>query len=81
MKVQKRDEIELVTKLVGISYDYFYIKISLKFPLKIFATPCFFTDHLKHKTVNKTTCRAPSANPCHLCAHYLKNYLTPMIIF
>ena len=29
---------------------------------KIFATQCFFTDHLNQKTKNKTTCRTPSAN-------------------
>ena len=28
----------------------------------------FFTDHLKQKTVNKTTCRTPKANPRQLCA-------------
>ena len=52
MKGQKKDESELVTKLVGIIVT-----------IKIFATQCFFTDHLKHKTVNKTTCRTPSASP------------------
>ena len=26
-------------------------------------TQCFFTDHLNYKTVNKKTCRTPSANP------------------
>ena len=30
---------------------------------KTFATQWFFTDPLNHKTVNKTICRAPSANP------------------
>ena len=43
------------------SYDCFQIKIFLKFLVK--SLQCFFTDHLKHKTVNKTTCRIPSANP------------------
>ena len=33
---------------------------------KTFATQCFLTDHLKHKTVNKTTCRMPLANPHQL---------------
>ena len=27
------------------------------------ATPCSFTDQLKHKIVNKTTCRMSTANP------------------
>ena len=35
-------------------------------PYKIFATQWFFTDHLKLKTVNKTTCRTPSASPPQL---------------
>ena len=43
--------------------------MSLKFLVKSLATQCFFTDHLKHKTVNKTTCRTPSVNPRKLCAH------------
>ena len=31
---------------------------------------CHFTEHLKHKTVTKTTCKAPSANAREkLCAH------------
>ena len=29
-------------------------------------TQHFFTDHLNHKTVNKTTCWTPSGNPCQL---------------
>ena len=28
-----------------------------------------FTDHLKHKIVNKEACRMPSANPRQQCAH------------
>ena len=38
-------------------------------------------DYLKQKVVNKTTCRAPLANPRILCAHYLENLWTGMIIF
>ena len=30
----------------------------------------FFTDHLKHKTVNKITCEKSSVNPRLLCALY-----------
>ena len=41
----------------------------------------FFTDHLKHKTVNKTTYRMPSANRRQICTHWLKSFPTPMIIF
>ena len=44
-------------------------------------TQCFFTDHLNHKTVNKTTFRTPLANLHLLCAHWLKNFPTLMIIF
>ena len=33
---------------------------------KNFATQCFFSDHLKHEIVNKTTCRVPSRNPRQL---------------
>ena len=36
---------------------------------KTFASQCFFTDHWNHKTVNKKTCRKPSANPRQLWAH------------
>ena len=37
--------------------------------LKFFGIKRFFTDHLRHKTVNKTTCRGPAANPWQLCAN------------
>ena len=30
---------------------------------EIFGTQCFFTNHLRHKSVNKTTCSTPSPNP------------------
>ena len=35
------------------------MKISLK---ELVKSQVFFTDHLKHKTMNKTTCRMPSAD-------------------
>ena len=47
---------------------------------KTFAKQCFFNDHFNHKTVNKTTCRMISANPCQLCEHSLKSFWT-IIIF
>ena len=50
-------------------------------PSKIFATQCFFTDHLKYKTVNKTTFRTPSANPRQICPRQLKSFPAAMIIF
>ena len=33
---------------------------------------CFFTDHLKHKTVNETTCIILSTNTRHLQARQLE---------
>ena len=36
---------------------------------KIFASQCFLSDHLNKKTVNKTTCRMPSANSRELWVH------------
>ena len=55
--------------------------MSLSVTSKIFATQCFLTDHLKHKIVNKTTCRMSSANPLQLYKHirepfnYYDNFL------
>ena len=46
------------------SYDYFHVKIS-QIASNTFATQGFVTDHLNHKTVNKTS----SANPRQLHAH------------
>ena len=63
MKGQKREENKLVTKFVGIIVKLFSYENFSQIHCKIFAVQCFFTDHLKHKTVNKTTCRTPSANP------------------
>ena len=45
------------------SWNHLYIKLSLKLLVIFFLRSFFFTDHLKHKTVNKTTCRMPSAVP------------------
>ena len=41
----------------------------------------FFIDHSRHKTVNETTCRTPSANACQLCSYELKSFPTAMTIF
>ena len=60
MRGQKSDEGEFVTKLVGIKLDV-HIKIS-QIPCKIFVAHIFFTDHLKLKAANKTSCGTPSAN-------------------
>ena len=58
------------------SYDYFHVKIS-QIASNTFATQGFVTDHLNHKTVNKTS----SANPRQLYAHQLKRFGTVAIIF
>ena len=61
--------IEFITKLAEIIVITILIKfnktmsLSNTVPSKILATRCFFTNQLKHKTVNQTTCRMPSANP------------------
>ena len=47
--------------------------MSFKF-LVNFATQCFFTHHLRHNSVNKTSCITPSANPRQLSAHWLKSF-------
>ena len=68
MKVQIRDKSEFVAKFVGIIVAIFSCKNISQIPCKIFTTQCFCTDRLKHKTVNKTTCRTPSGNPRQPCA-------------
>ena len=65
---------------MNYSYDYFHLKIS-QIASKAFATECFFTDHMNHRTINKTTCRTPSANPRQPWAHELKSFQTVAIIF
>ena len=42
---------------------------------------CLFTDPLNQKTVNKTICRTPSANPCQLWAHLLESFPVLAIVF
>ena len=66
MKGQKSDKSEFVTKLVGIIVTIIF---SLKTVCKTFPKQYFFSDHLKHKTLNKTTYRTPTANPRLLCTH------------
>ena len=76
MKGQKRDQNKLVTNFVAIIVTIVSYKNASQSPCKIFATQCFFTDHLKHKTVNKTTFSTLSANPRQLCAHELMSFPT-----
>ena len=66
VRKNKEDKSEFVTKSVGIIVRLFSSKNFSQIPSKTFATQCFFTDHLNHKTVNKTTCRTSPANPCQL---------------
>ena len=58
----KGDKNEFETKFLGISYNYFHVKISLTLQVKPLLHSVFFTDRLNHKTVNKTNRR-------QLCAH------------
>ena len=69
MKGQKRNESKIVAKFVGMIVMIILYKNLSQIPYKIFATQCSFTDHLKHKTVNKTTRKTPSENPRQLCRH------------
>ena len=78
-KEQKEDKSEFVTKSVGTLVTIISCKNISK--IETFATQLFFTDHLNRKTVNKTTCRTPSANPCQLWVHLLKSVRTVAIIF
>ena len=48
---------------------------------KIFVTQYFFTDHLKHKTVNQTTRRTPSANPHQLCTKLVEELSNCYVYF
>ena len=54
--------------MVKLRLRLFSYKNLSQVPGKIFTTKSFFTNHLKHKTVNKSTCRMPSVNPRQLCA-------------
>ena len=53
---------EFVAKFEGITVTITPIKNVFQIAFKIFATKWFFTDHLKHKTINKTTYKMASAN-------------------
>ena len=63
MKGQKRDKNEFATKFVGIIVKIVSTK-KISFLQSVFSLIT-----LKHKTLNKINCIAPSANPCQLCAH------------
>ena len=57
-RAKKIHKSQFITLFIGIEVT---IKVS-QLGNEIFATQCFFTDHLKNKIVNKTTCRIPSTN-------------------
>ena len=63
MKEQLKDKNEFVTTFVAITITFFSCKNVSQILCKIFSTCCFFTDDMKHKTLNKTTCRMLSASP------------------
>ena len=69
MKGQNRDISEFITKFVEIKFMIVSYKNLSQIPYKTFATQCFFTDHLKHKLVDKPTCRMPSPHRHRLCRH------------
>ena len=81
-KRTKKDKSKFVSKFVEIIDTNIFMQKSFSNFLWSFCSQCFNNDHhLKHKTVNKTTCRTPSANPCQLCAHLFKSFPTTMITF
>ena len=66
IKGKQGNKIEFATKFVGSkNSNYTHTKIS-QIACKTFATQCFYTNHLKHKTVNKTICKMPPVNPRQL---------------
>ena len=79
-KGKKENKNRFVTKFVGIIVKLFSCKNVSQIASETFARQCFFTDHLNHKIVNKTTCRKPSANP-HQLWKQLKSFRTVVIIF
>ena len=80
-KEQKGDKSEFVTKFAGIIVTKFFMK---KYFSNCYWNLCyivlFFSGHLNHKTVNKTTCITPSVNPHQLWPHWLKSFRTVAII-
>ena len=80
LRKEKKDKNRFVTKFVGIIVKLFSCKNVSQIASETFARQCFFTDHLNHKIVNKTTCRKPSANP-HQLWKQLKSFRTVVIIF
>ena len=64
-KGQKEDKRGFVTKYTGMILPLFLYKNISQIARKPFATQCFFTDHLNHKTVKK-----PVERPQHILADY-----------
>ena len=81
-KGQKRNKSEFVAKdVIRIIVKIILTLKYLSKCCKIFATPCFFSDHLNHKIVNKPTHRTPAPNSRQLRTNNLKSFQTVMIIF
>ena len=68
-KGRKRIKTSLLLNLWELHLKLFSNRNISQIASKISATQCFFTYHLKHKTVNNTTFWTPSANSCQVCAH------------
>ena len=69
MKGLKSNKREFVSKFVGIIVTTFPYKNLSQIPCKDLSRQCSYTDHLKHKIMNKTICIGASASPLHSCAH------------
>ena len=68
-KDEKRIKVNLYLDLEESQWQLLSYKNISQTTSKTFAKQCFFTDHLKHTTVNETNCRATSENPPQLCTH------------
>ena len=65
-KGEDRVKSQFLTKFEGIT-----VTIS-----KIVIWQSLFTEQLKHKIVNRATCKTPSENPCQQYVHWLKSFAT-----
>ena len=59
--MEKRNKSKFLAKCVGIKVTIFQYKSISQETHEIFGTQCFLADSLKHKTINKITCRMASA--------------------
>ena len=75
---KKKIKMNLSLNLQEFQLRLFSCKNISQIASKTFATQCFFTDYLIRKSVSKTICRTPSANPCQLRTYQLKSFQTAM---